>query len=380
MIKSNYDNPMRRNAYDVPGLCITQCTLIEKESRLMLSTPEIYHVGRILLTGCGDSYIAALAAKYAFEELAGIPTEVVSTIDLARHIHPSVLAGGKGTTMVVAVSNSGRVTRVAEAVSRARKYGCLTVGITGDDQSPLAQAAEKVLKLEVPKFEAGNGVRSYMVSMLSMISIAIRMGEVKGRYLMTAAEGYRGDICAYAQRYEEEIAALDDQMFALAQQHTGKMMFDFVASGPNFATAYFSWAKIQEATGDFTCATSTEDWMHGQCFLKRIDQTFTMLFAHADSQAQSRTKEVLDCMAQMQRNPYLLIDAEDAQLPQGVTGIFVPSCPHEWLAPLLNYLPFSLFSGYLCELEQEQYGRGCRDNWKICGTTKLITESKLELY
>ena len=52
---------MRENAYDVPNLLRTQCVEIEKNSRMVITTPDIYNFRRIVIIGCGDSYAAGLS-------------------------------------------------------------------------------------------------------------------------------------------------------------------------------------------------------------------------------------------------------------------------------------------------------------------------------
>ena len=82
---SKYDNPMSRQVFSLPDLIETQYDDLEEKARLVLSFQEIFNIQRIVLTGCGDSYAASLAAKPIFEMLTGIPTEVVTAIDLSRY-------------------------------------------------------------------------------------------------------------------------------------------------------------------------------------------------------------------------------------------------------------------------------------------------------
>ena len=61
MKENQFHNPMRENAYDVPNLLRTQCVEIEKNSRMVITTPDIYNFRRIVIIGCGDSYAAGLS-------------------------------------------------------------------------------------------------------------------------------------------------------------------------------------------------------------------------------------------------------------------------------------------------------------------------------
>ncbi len=50
---------------------------------------------RVYLTGCGDSYYAAMAAKLAFERWTGLPTEVLPSMEFSRYA-----VGDRGRALV----------------------------------------------------------------------------------------------------------------------------------------------------------------------------------------------------------------------------------------------------------------------------------------
>ena len=77
MNKMDFDSALRRQVMSLPELMRQQYADLEPKTRTVLSTPEIFNIQRIVLTGCGDSYAALLAVKPAFEKYAKIRTEVV---------------------------------------------------------------------------------------------------------------------------------------------------------------------------------------------------------------------------------------------------------------------------------------------------------------
>ncbi len=377
MDMSPFHNPMRENVYDVPNLVRSQCAQIERDGRMALTAPEIYRLRRIIVTGCGDSYAAGLSMKPAMETLTGLPVEVLPAMHLSRYTCPDAF-GPPESALVMAVSNSGAVTRVAEAVQRASRYGCLTLAVTARPESALAQAARRRIPLDIPSFAAGsgNGVRSYRVSMLALLLTAIRIGEVKCRYMMTDSEAYRTAICRYASDFEEALPALDRQMLRLAQASADKELFDFLGSGGSLGSAWFSHAKIIEATGDYASYNDTESWMHLNCFLRELPKKLTMVYAGANSPDRSRAEETIGAIGQMRGTLCVVTDSEAFPLPEKAERVLIPPCAHDWLSPLLNDLPLSLLAGYLCELKGESYGRGGREDWRPIAGTDLLTKSK----
>ena len=99
----------------------------------------------IYITGCGDSYFAGLAARYAFARYAGVPTEALEALEFGRYAAEFVPPG----SLVFGISNSGKATRSVEALVNARLGGARTVAITGNSEGWLAQEAETILDQSV---------------------------------------------------------------------------------------------------------------------------------------------------------------------------------------------------------------------------------------
>ena len=199
---SEFDNAMRRQVYSLPELIRDQYKDLEPKTRSILSFEEIFNIQRIVLTGCGDSHCAAMATKHTFEQLTGLQVEVVPALELSRFYPDKKLGFAPRNPLVIAVSNSGGVARVGEAIQRAVKGGACALGVTGKRDSLLGQSVSRVLDLNVPKFESAPGIRSYLVSVISLLLLAIRIGEVRGRYTMDQASAYRKDILKQADELE----------------------------------------------------------------------------------------------------------------------------------------------------------------------------------
>ena len=137
-----YENPMLRQVLSVPELLEQVYPDVEPQVRYVLTTPQIYSIKKVVLTSCGDGYAACMAAKRAFEQFLQIPIEVVDPLSLARYYQMKWVGESPCDPLVIAVSNSGQVTRVVEAVRRMRAHNALTVAITSNPDSPLGQAAE----------------------------------------------------------------------------------------------------------------------------------------------------------------------------------------------------------------------------------------------
>ncbi len=80
---------------------------VEDHARGTLSTPDHHALQLVLLTGCGDSYFAARAAQFAWQELAGVPCFADDALTAARYRMRDP-GGRRFRPLVIAVSHSGR--------------------------------------------------------------------------------------------------------------------------------------------------------------------------------------------------------------------------------------------------------------------------------
>ena len=91
MIKSDFDNMLRRECMDLPALgthILTEGIENGPEYsgiRMALSTPDLVSARKVILTGCGDSWCAAVAGARAFTILGrGVDAEAIPIIDYTR--------------------------------------------------------------------------------------------------------------------------------------------------------------------------------------------------------------------------------------------------------------------------------------------------------
>lgn len=375
---SKYENPMSRQVFSLPDLIEEQYADLEPKARSVLSFQEIFNIQRIVLTGCGDSYAAGMASKYIFEKLTGIPTEVVTALELSRFYSEKQMGVDCRNPLVISVSNSGNGARVSEAVQRARKHGCYVLGITGKADSLLAQNSDKVLSLNIPKFESAPGTRSYLVSVLSLLLLAIRIGEVRGKYTMDQASAYRKDIRNQGQLLRELLPEMDAACEKIAEEWKDFPCYDFVGAGFDYAAAWFGQAKILEATGKFAMHINSEEWFHLNFFARDARHTGTIVVGNTKNPAMSRTREMVKYANELHRPLVVITDGCKEDFGgEEATYIQVPAPKYSICMPLTQYAPICLIASYLSVLNHEKYGRGCEGDWSFCAGGYCVKNSEI---
>lgn len=372
-------NALVRQVFSLPELIEQQYHDLEPKARKALTTPEIFGIQRIILTGCGDSYAAALATKHAFEMLTHIPCEVVTAIELSRFYDRKQLGFAPNNPLVIAVSNSGGVSRVGEAIQAARKHGAFALGVTGKRDSLLGQSVDKIMDLNIPVFDAAPGTRSYMVSVMSLLLLAIRIGEVRGCYTMDEAMDMRFDMLEQGKALAEMLPEMDAQIHEIAGQWKNMEAFDFVGCGFDYATAWFGHAKIFEALGKYAMHINSEEWLHMNFFMRNVEKIGTVVIANTTNHAMSRNKELIQFAHDLTRPLIVITDGGKEDFNVETTYVKVPKTKYAFNMPLTQYAPICLLAGYIMDMIGEVDGRGCQGVWHIADGAKCIRQSKIEI-
>ena len=322
------ENAMAAQVLSLPEMIRSEFDQLDKQIRLLMNHEECLSVKRVVITGCGDSHMAGVAAELAFEQLAGIPTEPMRAMKAGRYASPYLISRYPHNPLTIGISVSGTVARTREAVGLFAKRGYPTVAITGTPGSPLAQMADKVVDCTIPEFPFAPGVRNYRMSLLALYLLAIRLGEVQDRYSQGEADQLRQALRNTAEAIEATIELIAGKTLSLAQAVAEEKSFVFVGDGPNFATALFGAAKVIESAGRHAMGQESEEWAHLQFFSAVETSTPTFLI----SPGYRGHDRVGDLMAPLARIGRITV----AIVPEGdqVVGPFA-----DWLLPVAGNVP-----------------------------------------
>ena len=236
---------------------------LDQRARLVLDHDECLSVKRIIITGCGDSHMAGVAAELAFEKLAKIPTEPMRANTAGRYASPYTLSHiFPNNPLVIGISASGTTARTLESLQLLKNGGRPTMALAGNPDSPMGNLADKVLACPAPEFPPAPGIRSYRMSLLGLYLLAIRLGEVKDLYSQDEAGKLRQSLLATADAIEATTAAVNDKTRQLAEAFANEKSHVFVGDGPNFGTAMFGAAKVIESAGVHAMGQESEEWAH----------------------------------------------------------------------------------------------------------------------
>jgi glucosamine--fructose-6-phosphate aminotransferase (isomerizing) len=354
-------NGMVEQIHSIPGLIRGVARSYDEAVRNSVDHMLSLSVKRVYLTGCGDSHHASLGAEMAFEHIAGIPTEALTSMQYARYAAQFMPKSEPGTNLVIGTSVSGEVSRTLEALLLGKKYGATTIAMTATPGSRIGRAAEIMIDTTQPPFQDPPGVhvpgvRSYVANQIGLLLVAIRLGEVRGRILTSEADKLRKEIELLGDAAEKTIAACDEIARKMAEEWKDAREFVFVGGGPNFASALFSAAKVLEASGDSALGQDTEEWGHLQYFARQAD-TPTFLISAGDRDL-SRMTEIAVAARQVGRRVAAVVPASASSITASAHSVLpLAEGVREMFAPVISAIPGSLFAAYRSDAIGEPFFR-----------------------
>lgn len=291
---------------------------------------------RAYLIGCGDSLDAGIAARYVWEGLHGFPVEAVPAMTFAT----SVVDLAPPEALVVALSQSGKVSRVIEGIRRARSRGLSTVTITADAGSPLAaEPSDASWVIGFDKVGAVPGTTSHLLGMVALYELGCALAP-KG----VGADRVRADLDGLDDLVRRTIAA----SAPLAARHADAMGRDLpvlaLGYGPTLSSARYTIRKLLELTQLVAIWQETEEYAHDEYSM--VDSGFRMLQFAPPGPGAVRSGEVAGYLHRLGVHLSVVTGEEDTDRYGEYANLTYPiaaACPAS-LMPLVYSVPGQLLS------------------------------------
>jgi glucosamine--fructose-6-phosphate aminotransferase (isomerizing) len=286
-------------------------------------------IASVFIAARGTSDHAATYAQYvlgARNELAvGLATPSVQSLYRSS---PQVK-----DALVIGISQSGRSPDVVEVIESARRRGAVTLAITNDLDSPLAEAAEVIVGLEAGPELAVAASKTY-VAELAVIALFSQL-------LRESAPG--GELAALPAALER---ALDDEA-AVERAARGRGSLTecaVIARGYQYATAR-EWAlKLKEIARVQTDPYSAADFEHGPITL--VEPGYQVLAIAIRGPTLDGLRALLARLRADGAEVLVASDDEVTRTDADAAMTLDPSVP-EWLSPIVTIVPCQLFAYHL---------------------------------
>jgi glutamine---fructose-6-phosphate transaminase (isomerizing) len=311
-------------------------TLIETEKEhIMIIADEISAAQPrfVVIVARGTSDNAARYAQYTLGAMAGLPVALATPSLTTLYDATPRMEGA----LVIGISQSGQSlepTRVLEAAHHAG--AALTLSITNDPDSPLAEVADHHISLHAGPEKSLAATKTYTAQLMVLALLVGALSDVPA-WESTLAQ---------VPEWAAETLALNEDTRTAADRYTFMAQCVTLARGFNYCTGFEIALKLKELTYVVAEAYSSADFHHGPKAI--VEPGFPLIAVAPEGRALgSMTDSILtlgECGADFAIISNITELLEKARLP-----LPIPADVPEWLSPLVSILPGQLLALGLSE-------------------------------
>ena len=311
---------------------------------LNLTPQKLQRIRRIVLTGCGTSWHAALVGEYLIEQFARLPVEVEYASEL-RYRNPPIDEG----TLLFAITQSGETADTLAALREMKRKGHPTLAICNVVGSTIAQEADGGIYLYAGPEIGVASTKAFTSQCMVLALLALYFGRLRH---MSYEEGM-----AYIEQLERlpelirQALAVDTAVRDVAKKYCDAHTFLYLGRQYNFPVALEGALKLKEISYIHAEGYPAAEMKHGPIAL--VDSSTPSVFLIP--QGAVYDKVVLNLEEIKARGgPVIAIsscgDSRVAEIADDV--IELPPAP-DFLQPILASIPLQLLAYHVAVL------RGC---------------------
>ena len=306
-----------------------------RESAKRIATDLRVSPERVYLIGCGDSLDAGMSARFVWERILNVPVEAVPAMTFASSVVPLAPPG----SLVVALSQSGKVSRVVEGIRAARERGLTTVTITANPQSPLAtEPSDATMIIEFSKVGQVPGTTSHSVGIVALYELGCAFSDGADQAVQLRSE---------LDAVGELVSRVTEASSKLVPGHVSAFDRDApflsIGYGPGLAAARFTVRKFLELTQLFSLWQETEEYAHDEYSL--VGPKFRVLQFAPPDRGMGRCVEIAKYLRRLDAHVAIVTAEQSAPFFSAFADLTyaLPEIPPD-LVPLVYAIPGQLLS------------------------------------
>jgi glucosamine--fructose-6-phosphate aminotransferase (isomerizing) len=291
---------------------------------------------KIWITACGTAYHAGLVGKELFERLLRIPTEVGYAHEL-RYSNPII----QGTTLSVAISQSGETADTLAAAGLVKDRGSRLLALTNVVGSTLSRVAPDILYTRAGPEIAVASTKAYMTMLVGEYLLALAVGRERGVLDPTVEQTLVAGLRRIPAKIGDALKS-EDRVVAVAENFVGRDDVYFIGRGLDNAVAMEGSLKMKEISYIHSEAMPAGELKHGTLALVTEGTPVVVVITQGDvyDKTVSAIQEV------KARGAFVVAVAyeDDVQIAKHADEVLrIPRVP-DILSPLVSIIPLQLLA------------------------------------
>ena len=223
---------------------------------LNMSNADLRTVERIILSGCGTAFHAAMVGEYVIETLAQIPTECEFASEFRYRNLPMTK-----DTLVFVLSQSGETADTLAALRESKRKGHRTLGICNNVASTIARESDGGVYMHAGPEIGVAATKSFTSQVTVLTLIALLLGRIRN---LSSSAGSR--IITELEELPSLIARiieLEQQIAAIARRYAHAKVMLFMGRQHNYPVALEGALKLKEISYIAASGYPSAELKHG---------------------------------------------------------------------------------------------------------------------
>lgn len=305
-------------------------TLLEQERANIESVAAVIRERQpryIVMVARGSSDNAARYGQYVYGVVNNLPVALATPSLFSIYGDPPQLTDA----LVIAISQSGQSPDIVSVVDEGRKQGVLTISLTNDANSPLAQASEHVIQLRAGREQAVAATKTYTTSLMALAMLS---------------SAWAGDAERFKQLervpdFVEQVTAQAPNTVHMAERYRYINACVVLSRGYNYSTAFEVALKMKELTYVLAEPYSSADFKHGPVAL--VEKGFPVIAFIPEGVVEAELVEFLGRLKDTGAELVVASANKDA-LSLAQTPLPLPVGVPEWVSPIVAVIQGQLFA------------------------------------
>ncbi len=305
---------------------------------LNMTNAQLRAVDRIILSGCGTAFHAAMVGEYLIESLAHIPVECEIASEFRYRNLPMDC-----NTLVFVLSQSGETADTLAALRESQRKGNRTLGICNNVASTIARESDGGVYMHAGPEIGVAATKSFTSQLTVLMLLGLLLGRI--RHL---SHGEGRTIISEIEKLPDLVAKtleLDAHIARIAKKYAQTKNFLFLGRQANFPVAIEGALKLKEISYIAASGYPSAELKHGVIALIN-EETPSLFIAPQDAVFDKNVSNIEEVKAR--KGPVIAIGTEGDRALARICDdvILIPDAP-DYLTPVLSVIPLQLLSYHI---------------------------------
>lgn len=348
--KGGYEHFMLKEIYEQPNSVVDSF-----RGRISVSDNNIHMAGvnqymdklinarRLIIVGCGTSWIAGLVGEHLFEEFARVPVEVEYASEF-RYRNPII----NENDFVIAISQSGETADTLAALELAKSRGATIFGICNVVGSSIPRISDAGAYTHAGPEIGVASTKAFTAQVTALFLMALAIAKKKGTISQEYFRKLSFEIETIPGKIEHILENCAKQVEYIAGEFKDARNFLYLGRGYGFPVALEGALKLKEISYIHAEGYPAAEMKHGPIAL--IDEEMpVVVIATNHSNYEKVISNIQEVKARKGRVIAIATEGDDHVKTMADHVIYIPEC-EECFLPLLAIVPLQLLSYHIAVL------------------------------